>query len=191
MVVTGPEPGLVAACSGGHRFQALGDAIDGMYRDVAAGKAVDCAAPARARAGLDAGARTSTTRPSGAWPAEFCARSATFRGRLDRCGRFRAALFPDDTGVRLFTAGVEVATVIGARMPRAEWHPGLAAGRSTLSLFPEIHRCGFGRGRHRDHPQAGEPGRPVRARRADRPSGRADAALMPARVRLRALPVKP
>src|SRR5690606_19942467 len=136
-------PELVATHAGAHAFEFFYDAIDTMHAEVARGaEDVDCSALEETYAALEEGARTYLNyKIFWEWPAEFYSYSVTFAGRLGEYEAFRARLFPDDTGYRLFTAGVKVARMLEAKLPRAEWQAQVADGRSMLAVLAATYQC--------------------------------------------------
>lgn len=137
------DPILVRAYAEGRAFDGFYDAIDTMHAEVARGaEDVDCSALEETYAALEEGARTYLNyKIFWEWPAEFYSYSVTFAGRLGEYEAFRARLFPDDTGYRLFTAGVKVARMLEAKLPRAEWQAQVADGRSMLAVLAATYQC--------------------------------------------------
>src|SRR5690606_16153836 len=136
------DPELVRRYSPGPVFATFHDAIARMHAGMRATGKVECAALEDAFEALDDDARTYLTyKAFWEWPAEFYAYSVTFRSDPEAYEPFRASLFEDDTGYRLFISGVKVAELLEARLSRDEWQARAAQGESMLALLADAYRC--------------------------------------------------
>lgn len=136
---------LVRTYSMDPRLAQIYDAVDEMHRDVSAGNALpSCEQFATAFTLMDSEAQTYFTyKAFWEWPAEFYAYNASFKGSLAEYEEFRARLFADDAGYRLFTSGVKVAEMVESKLGRAAWQERAVQGESILAMFSTAYGCGI------------------------------------------------
>lgn len=137
------DENLVKKYSADHRFEEIYDAVDEMHRSVQAGThAPPCERFSNAYRALDDGAKIYFSyKAFWEWPAEFYAYKAAFEGSLAEYEVFRARLFADDAGYRLFTAGVKLAELVELKLGRPAWQGRAAQGESMLAIFSVTYGC--------------------------------------------------
>ena len=107
------------------------DAVDELHRSAGDGTAISCDQFSAAFRSMDQGAKAYFTyKAFWEWPAEFYAYKTSFKDSLSDYEEFRAELFSDDAGYRLFTSGVKVAEMVEVKLGRSAWQQRAAEGES-------------------------------------------------------------
>lgn len=137
------DPELARTYTDGVAFEGFYDAIDVMHDGLAAGgKDAGCEALSRAYEELSEDARTYLAyKAFWEWPAEFYSYSIAFSARPNEYEGFRANLFRENAGFRLYTSGVKAAQLLEAKLARSEWQTRVANGQSMLSLLAATYNC--------------------------------------------------